>query len=262
MRLNKSVFKKTKAGFYNKETVKEETILYIYDEISPWGIDAKSIVKDIASATGPIRMKLNTPGGNVFDGIAIYSAMRASKNEISVDIEGIAASAGAIIAMGGTKINMAENAFLMIHEAWTLMVGNASDLRKEADVLEKIDEQIVNIFSKKSGKDNKEVKKALSAETWFNGQEAMDWGLIDNIIETEPAQNLFDLSVFNNVPDALRSPSCETLDERTLETILRDAGLSRKEAKAFMAEGVKVLNLRDADEESTAIQSIINQIRS
>lgn len=237
----KSPFKRGQPGYEvaNKADVTE---MYIYDEIGFFGVDAETFAKDLNAVKGEVLVRINSPGGSVWDGMAIYNAIKERKEPTNTRVDGLAASAASYIAVAGHNISMAENAFLMIHEPWSMVVGSAGDMRKEADLLDKVNEQIINMYVKKSGKAFDDVKTAMADETWLNGKDAMEFGLVDQIVDENPAENLFDLSVFNNVPESLtQEPEGGTPTVRDLESALRDAGLNRQQAKAVLASGKSAL---------------------
>ena len=146
---------------------------------------------------------------------------------------------------------MAKNAFFMLHEAWSIVIGNADIMREEADLLDKVDGVIRQTYMDKTGKDEKEIKALMKKETWMTAEEAKEMGFVD-IIEDESQDekakaNLFDLSVFANVPDELKEDRIVPLTERDLERILRDAGVSAKQAKTILAKGFEGYQ-RDVEE--------------
>jgi len=233
---------------YRIENKKDEQVIYIYDEIgfpgALWGVDPEQFAKDMADMSGPVMIKINSPGGSVFGGISIYNAIAQYNGETTTICDGLAASAASYILMDGDTVKINQGAFIMTHEAWSIVMGNATDMRKEADILEKIDGQISGFYARKTGKELSEIQGIMTDETWFTADEALDFGLVDAVIEKEkPAENLFDLSVFNNVPDSLvETEGRETRPPKDFEQALRDAGMSRQEAKAVLAEGLKALN--------------------
>ena len=248
MRINRSPFKpRAKAGIYkieNKADENEATV-YIYDEIGWFGIMAETFVKEMeAIKAKTVHVRLNTPGGDVFDGTAIANAIKQHKSKTIIHIDGLAASIGSIIALAGDEIHMAENAFFMFHEAWSFVIGNASNMRDEADLLDKIDGVLAKTYAKKTGKEVNEIKDLMSAETWLTAEEALEMGMIDSIEEDEKDEkakaNLFDLSVFNNVPEKLKfneESQKEDLTVRDAEKALRDVGFSRNRSKEIIAKG-------------------------
>lgn len=255
MRIKRSLFKpRAKAGSYKIEnkTEEKEPTRYIYDEIGWFGVEAGAFAKDLAEIKADtIHIRINSPGGNVFDGTAIANAIKASKAKIIIHIDGIAASISSIIALAGDEVYMADNAFFMFHEAWSITIGNADNLRDEADLLDKIDGALANTYVQKTGKGEKEIKKLMRAETWLTAEEALEMGMIDKIETNEKDEKakatLFDLSVFANVPDQLKGENEIDINERDLERALRDAGCSRNQAKEILAKGFQ--NEREAQTE-------------
>lgn len=242
-RINRSLFKPRPRGAYriDNKAKDEPATVYLYDEISWFGISADTFVKDLqAIKAGSIDVRINSPGGSVFEGLAIYNALKNHPATITVHIDGLAASIASIIAMAGDSIQMAENAFLMIHEPWSMVIGGATELRKEADLLDKVAGQLVGTYASRTSKSKDEILDLMGAETWFTAQEALAAGFIDAINENQKAADLktFDLSAFAHVPDGLQGHR-EPPTERDLERLLRDAGCSRSQAKAILAEGFK-----------------------
>lgn len=175
-----------------KAAVSGQTDIMLYDEIGFWGITAKDFNSVLASITTPsIRVRINSPGGDVFDGLAIYSALKEHPSKITCQVDGIAASAASFIALAADNVVMAENALMMIHPAWGMAIGNKSDMLETATILEKIDTQLCDIYSAKCKKSKNEVAAMMDGEgkndgTWFTAQEAMDYGLIDSVMPMSP----------------------------------------------------------------------------
>lgn len=226
----------------------DEATIYLYDEISWFGISAEKFVKELNDIkAGTIHLRINSPGGSVFDGTALYNAIKQHKSKVITHVDGLAASIASIIALAGDEVRMGENAFLMIHEPWSMVIGGADIMREEADLLDKVGGTIANIYMNKSGKSLEEINDYMATETWFTAQEALDTGLIDTIEGTKGEKmqaTLFDLSIFANVPEQLKEKVMPTA--RDIERILRDAGCSKAQAKSILAEGYKD-DLRDED---------------
>jgi ATP-dependent protease ClpP protease subunit len=184
--------------------------ILIYEEIgaSFWGggVDAKQFVLDLkALDVKTLNVRLNSPGGDVFDGVAIYNQLTQHPATVNIFIDGLAASIASIIAMAGNTISIADNAMLMIHNAWAGTVGNSKDMRKMADILDKIDVTMAGTYSKRSGTSKSKVVEMMAEETWFSGQEAVDAGFADEITqstEAAEARAYFDLSHFKHAPAA------------------------------------------------------------
>ena len=247
---NRSPFQpRAKLVQHKIENKADEATIYVYDEIGFWGVNAKDFVKDLnANTAKTIHIRFNRPGGAVFDGTTMANAIRGHKSHTIAHVDGVAASIASIVALATDEVVMAENAFLMIHEPWSMVAGYAEDMRKEANLLDKVGGTIVNTYMNKTGKDEAEIKGLMADETWMTAEEALEMGFIDRI--DEEAQNekakatIFDLSIFANVPDQLKGEQ-KPPTARELEKILKTSGFSNKQAKEILASGFK-----DDDSES------------
>ena len=164
--------------------------IYIYDEIGPdWlGMISDETVIKALDQIGDVReivVRINSPGGDVFDGVSIFNVLRRTSDagtKISVKIDGLAASAASLIAMAGDTIEMADNAMMMIHNAWAIAAGDKHELRHMGDVLEKIDANVlVNVYTARTGLPSEEIISMMDAETWLTAKQAVDKGLADRI---------------------------------------------------------------------------------
>lgn len=154
----------------------------IYDEIGFYGVSASDFVRDISAIkASSITLRINSPGGDVFDGIAIYNSIQRHKATVTAYIDGIAASAASFIAMAADRVVMSPHSQMMIHEASGLCVGNASDMQQMADILAKSSDNIASIYAKRAGGTVEEWRARMQAETWLSDQEAVDLGLADAI---------------------------------------------------------------------------------
>ena len=195
--------------------------LRLYDPVDSWGemfgVSAKeftSAIDELPDEVEEIRLHINSPGGDVFDGIAILNALRAHDARVIAIVDGIAASAASFIACGADELIMARNSELMIHDAWGLCVGNAADMLAMADMLGRLSDNIASIYAEKSGGDVATWRAAMAAESWYSADEAVEAGLADKVDKTKKAaKNQFDLSVFNYAGrDAAPDPAT-VLDE-------------------------------------------------
>ena len=186
--------------------------LYIFDDIDDWyGVSAQSVVDQIRNLdASEINVRLNSRGGMVFEGIAIYNALRLHKANIHVTIEGLAASIASVIAMAGDTVTIAENAMVMIHNPYGWAQGDAEAMRKTAEVMDKIADSIAVSYTARTGKTIEDMKALMESETWFTAQEALAMGLVDQIDEPVKAAARFDLSMFNNAPDSYRNGKDQT----------------------------------------------------
>ncbi len=185
--------------------------ILIYDDIGESffgsGISAKQFVRDLADLSkdvSTINVRINSFGGQVFDGFAIYNALKRHKARIEVDVDGIAASISSLIAMAGDQIRMAENSMLMMHEPMSIAFGNAADMRSEADLLDQIRDLLVNTYAGRSGMSVETVSDAVTAETWFTADEAVEAGLADRVTEAMKIAAHGDRSRFKRVPAAVK----------------------------------------------------------
>src|SRR5690606_26247503 len=127
-----------------------------------------------AMGAGPVTVNVNSPGGDMFEGLAIYNLLREHEGEVTVKVLGLAASAASIIAMAGDTVQIARAGFLMIHNCWVVAQGNRHDLREYAEMMEPFDAAMADIYSARTGLDATEVQKQLDAESWINGSAAIE----------------------------------------------------------------------------------------
>ena len=181
------------------------TEVLIYDEIGAYGVTAKGFLAEFGALPddAAIDLRLNSPGGSVFDAVAIYNALKRHAGEITVWVDGIAASAASYIAMAGDTIVMPENAFLMIHDPSGLVMGTAEDMRATADALDKVKSSLIQGYAAKSGKPDDEIADLMAAETWLDAKDALALGLIDRMAEPVKLAASFDVSKFRNAPPEL-----------------------------------------------------------
>lgn len=167
----------------------EPATIYIYDPIAKnsfWedSVSSKAIIEALDSIDArEIMVRINSPGGDVFEGDAIYNALRrrSARSKIKIAIDGVAASAAAYVAMAGDEVEIAANAFLMIHESWSYAVGNKRDLQKSLDLLSKIDVTIAQMMASRSGQTIEDVTKWMEDETWFSASEAVEKKFADRV---------------------------------------------------------------------------------
>lgn len=190
----------------------ETTDILIYDEIGTYGITALDFTQSLRAITTPaITLRLNTPGGDVFDGLAIYNSLKSLNAVVHVQVDGVAASIGSVIAMAGHTITMGQSAFLMVHNPWSLVIGNAQDMRTMADTLDKIAGSLAGIYATRASVTLDQALAWMNAETWFTGADAKAAGLADTVLgDTTQAlaqARAFDLTSYRNVPAALHAAS-------------------------------------------------------
>jgi ATP-dependent Clp endopeptidase proteolytic subunit ClpP len=160
-----------------------DNTLYIYDIIGEGffesGVTAKSVRDELAKMNKSERLtvRINSPGGSVFDGVAIRAQLEQWATGVDVKVDGIAASAASYIATAGDNVSMAEGAMLMVHDPWTMAIGNAAEMQKAAATLDKVAESMVGAYARKSGKSNEQIRQTMKDETWLSADEAIAYGL-------------------------------------------------------------------------------------
>lgn len=172
-----------------RASVHEPAVLQIFDQIGEdWfggsGISAKAFSDALQSVgPGPLVVEINSPGGNVWDGLAIYNMLRGRQAPVTTRVVGIAASIASIIALAGDTVEMAEASLFMIHDPSGMVAGTSEDMRKMANALDQHAEILAGIYTKRTGKTSAQIRAAMTAETWFTAQEAIQFGLADKITE-------------------------------------------------------------------------------
>jgi ATP-dependent protease ClpP protease subunit len=185
--------------------------LWLYDAIASdedeayWmgGIAPRDFIAALAQTTGPVTLRINSPGGSVFGAQAMIAAMRAHPSPITARIDSLAASAASVIASECAECVMAPGSMLMIHKAWGMAIGNTDDMRQTADLLEKIDGQIAASYARRAGDEDKEKYLSLmAAETWFDADEAVAIGLADRVMDenTQRPAAHWDLTAYAAAP--------------------------------------------------------------
>lgn len=156
--------------------------IYLYDEIGYWGVTAQDFVRDLMGLrVSNIIVHINSPGGEVWDGLAIYHALRDHPANIEARVDGIAASAASFIAMAGDTIVMQRNAQMMIHDAIGFCVGNVTEMQKMVAVLDAASDNIADIYVQQAGGTVESWRDAMREETWYTGPEALTAGLCDEV---------------------------------------------------------------------------------
>lgn len=190
------------------------------------GVTAKRIAAALRSiGDRPVTVNVNSPGGDMFEGLAIYNLLRDHPQKVTVNVLGIAASAASVIAMAGDDVRIGRGAFLMIHNAWVIAGGNRHDMREVADWLEPFDEAMADIYATRTGLSAKEVAKLMDAETYLSGKTSIEKGFADEYMDGD--QLTVDPKDANAL--ALRA-------ERRLDLMAQKAGISRAEARQIAAE--------------------------
>ena len=184
--------------------------IYIYDEIGFWGVTAKQFISDL-NALGDIthiNLHINSPGGDVFEGIAIFNALKTHGASITVYVDGVAASMASVIAMVGNPVIMPENTFMMIHKPFGFTGGDAEDMRTYADLLDKVEAVLLPAYAQKTGKTTDEIAAMLADETWMSGAECLAHGFADQVTPAVKAMACIQLKrteEFKKMPESIRN---------------------------------------------------------
>jgi len=239
----------------------DETEIMIYDVIGWPFISADDFVRALAGITAKtVTVRINSPGGDVFDGMAIFNALKTYNGKVVTRIEGIAASMASVIALAGKEVQAYANTMYMIHEPYAFTAGNQYSLRELADILEKMSGQMIDIYSSNASPGKREIAQMMKDEAWLTAKEAKEKGFIDTVIDGKGAKAQFDLSMFSNVPDGLDGGrEGGELTEREIERALRDAGASRSFAKS-VAVGRSTGNegdRRDVESLKSSIKAVL-----
>jgi ATP-dependent Clp endopeptidase proteolytic subunit ClpP len=192
-----------------------QTEISIFDEIGYYGVSAKQFIGDLkrVPADHEIVLKIHSPGGEVFDGNAIFNALKRHTGGVTVQIEGLAASMATVISLAGAPVKMAANGFYMIHNPWGVAMGDADEMRDQAALLEKIREGMIAAYASKSGQEPEQIAAWMDAETWFSAEEAQAAGFVDEITDSlalAASSNKFArLGKFRHAPSDLTARSVD-----------------------------------------------------
>lgn len=188
----------------NKAASKDPVEVMLYGIIGgDWngdGVEAKAFKEefDAIPAGTPINLRIHSPGGSVYDGLAIYNTILARTADVTAYVDGLAASAASFIAMAASKVKMPKTSRMMIHDAQGYAFGDSKELKEMAEILDKESDRIADIYAGKTGKTRSEIRDLMKATTWMDGDEAMALGFCDEATTTPAVKNDFDLSVFRN----------------------------------------------------------------
>lgn len=209
-------------------TKDDDRTISVYDVIGQdyWtgeGVTAKRIAGALrALGKGPVTVNVNSPGGDMFEGLAIYNLLREHDGEVTVKVLGLAASAASVIAMAGDTVQIARAGFLMIHNAWVMAVGNRNDLVEVAQALKPFDDAMAGIYAARTGKDTKAMAKLMDAETWIGGEAAIEDGFADALLPSDQVEK--------------GAGKANASAVRRIESALRASGLPKSEAMRLISE--------------------------
>lgn len=226
----------------------EGDVIWLYDVIASdadeaawWGgISPEAFIAALGKTTGPVTLRINSPGGSVFGAQAMVAAMRAHPHPITARIDSLAASAASVIASEAATVEMVQGAMMMIHKAWGVSVGNEVEMRRVADLLLKIDGNISQTYARRAKTDADEWLTRMDAETWFTADEAVEAGLADSVIDEnlQRPQASWDLSAFSKAP-ALPEPTDKDDRETAPDAaLIAQAARARQLAARLMANRI------------------------
>nr|BAR36747.1 Clp-like protease [uncultured Mediterranean phage uvMED] len=256
-----------KMNWYDIKNVasSNSTEVMIYDEIGNYGVDAKSFINEVKAipTDKSVLLRINSPGGSVVDGLAIYDAIARMPQKVTTRIEGIAASMASVIALAGDEVTMSENSLYMIHNVWGGEVGGSTDLRKAADLMDKMGDRLVSIYMSKTGESEEQIRAWMDEETWFDSSEAVKAGFVDKIEEPIKMAARFDINKYdyknkalvNNLFNNIKKESKMEKEFDNLKTFIADLfnkGEDVKEVKILDNDVVveKMKSLEESIEES------------
>lgn len=188
------------------ESTGNEATIYLHGVIGGWwgdidAIEFAQILDGITAST--IHLRINSPGGDVFDARAMMTAIRQHPAHIIAHVDGLAASAATDICMAADEVEITKGAFFMIHNAWTVAIGNKTDMRDTADLLEKVDGAITDDYVARSKQASEQIQQWMDAETWFTAEEAVEHGFADRVIDVTSKSNTWNVAAYKNAPKAL-----------------------------------------------------------
>lgn len=243
----------------NKKTQNKGEI-YIYGDIvsSKWdetdvtAVDFKNELNQLGDVS-EIDVHINSAGGNVFEGHAIYNMLKMHKAKVNIYVDALAASIASVIAMSGDTIFMHKNSFMMIHNSWIMTLGNSKDLRQTADLLDKTDQSSNNAYlDKATNLSEAELKQLLEAETWLTADEALEKGLADEILgasEIAASISKDSYQMFKHVPENIEkdvdkiTTVSDIQEDNTVETPQEKMTQEEKESREIIKQNAENLKL-------------------
>jgi ATP-dependent Clp endopeptidase proteolytic subunit ClpP len=229
-----------------------------------YGVDAKSFIDDVKNLPKDtsVLLRINSPGGSVIDGLAIYDAISRLPQKVTSRIEGIAASMASVIALAADEVIMSENSLYMIHNVWGGEVGESDDLRKAADLMDKMGERLVNIYVSKSGQSEEQIRAWMDEETWFNSSEAVEAGFINSVESPIKMAAKFDINKYDYknkslVTNLFNNQKKENQMEKEFENL--KSFISEMFNKTSEAKEVKILDNKEVSSKMSAIEESIEE---
>lgn len=222
------------------------------------GVTSKRVASALrAIGDQEVFVHLNSPGGDFFEGVAIYNALRAHPKKVTVRILGLAASAASVIAMAGDEIQIGKAGFLMVHNAWVVAIGNRHDLAEAAKTMEPFDDAMATVYADRAGVKKAKAAEWMDNETWFNGEQAVAEGLADDFL---PADQVAE--------DKTKAETAKTVNAtRRVDALLAKSGIPRNERRSLIGEvkggkhDAAVSVMHDADDLTAAIEQLRSTLK-
>lgn len=207
----------------------DDASITMYDMIGSDGWSEGVTAKRIGAALRSIGQKdvtvlINSPGGDFFEGLAIYNLLREHPHKVTVKVVGLAASAASVIAMAGDEIQVAKSGFLMIHNAWSMVIGNRHDLRTAAEVMDGFDTSMAQLYAAVAGVSEKEAAALMDAETWMSGQSAVDAGFATSLLPTD------------EIVVEHEKTNSSLIAKRRVDSLLAKQGMPRSERRSLLSQ--------------------------
>lgn len=224
------------------------------------GVTAKKVASQLrAIGDRPVTIQINSPGGDMFEGIAIYNVLREHPQPITVQVMGMAASAASVIAMAGDDIQVGAASFLMIHNCWVMAMGNRNDMRELADWLEPFDQAMTGLYAERTGRDVKEIANWMDKETYMSGTQAVERGFADGLLPADAMK----------IDDSAKATDKAVNELRSMELTLVQAGATRTEArerinkiKGTPGAALEVTPGADANEWMQSASTLLESLRA
>jgi ATP-dependent Clp endopeptidase proteolytic subunit ClpP len=223
----------------------KQTEISIFDEVGMWGVSAKQFITDLQAvpADHSILLRIHSPGGEVFDGNAIFTALQRRGN-VEVQIEGLAASMATVISLAGVPVRMAANGFYMIHNPWGVAMGDAAELRDQAQLLDKIRSNMVGAYAAKSSQTPEQIQQWMDAETWFTADEAKAAGFVDEVTDSlamaASASKFSRLAKYRNAPADLTARAQQMENPSEPEIVAEEPVLEETPEATVVSESAPV----------------------
>jgi ATP-dependent Clp endopeptidase proteolytic subunit ClpP len=220
----------------------KQTEISIFDEIGMFGISAQQFITELQAVPTDhsILLRIHSPGGEVFDGNAIFTALQRRGN-VEVQIEGIAASMATVISLAGSPVKMASNGFYMIHNPWGSAVGDSYEMRKQAELLDRIRMNMVNAYAAKSGQETEQIEAWMDDETWFTAEQAQAAGFVDEITDgmaIAASANFRALAKYRNAPADLTARAQQMENPSEPEIVAEEPALEEAIEATVVSESV------------------------